>query len=521
MQVPTTIGRYRLIEPIGRGAMGAVYRAHDPQLERDVAVKIIASELASGHGDAEETGARFTREARVAARLQHPNIVAVFDAGEQDGALFLVMELVEGDSLGACMARGDFPTPTRALEIVAQAADALAAAHAAGIIHRDIKPGNLLLPRGGRVKVSDFGIAKAVGESTELTRTGTLVGSPAYMAPEQVQNLPLDGRSDLFSLGVVLFEMLLHRKPFPADTLTSLVYQILYEDPFTSSAVDLGGLRPELAGLLRWCLAKDREERAPDAATLATRARAVAATLAAAPAATAPTARLVASELAAPPRARARAHRALPWIAIASFLAVLAFAVAYRRPAPPPENLVGSRPAGVSGTESSRDGSQTLPTAEPGTPAAAPAGGPTVEVGQRATQAPSPGAPRAEAPRREAAPAAASSAPVLESESAAAVIPVSPAPVRPTPSKTFACRKGAEFHVDPEETLVTVEGRLLGKADDWDGMGGGKAYIFPGPGSYLVKLELTGYRTTWIEIVVSPSAKKEIVNVDTELEEIE
>ena len=270
------IGRYRLGGEIGRGAMGAVYRARDPQLQRDVAVKLISLAYATGHGDPQEAAARFAREARVAARVQHPNVVAVYDFGEEADQLYLVMELVEGETLSQRLARGDFPGTTAALDLVAQTADALAAAHRAGVIHRDIKPANLLLPAAGPVKVSDFGVAKAVGESTELTRTGMMVGSPAYMAPEQVQGQELDGRSDLFSLGVVLYELLMHRKPFPADTLTTLVFQILHQDPFESETV-AGRLHPDLIDLLRWALAKERDVRIPDAVTFAARARALAA----------------------------------------------------------------------------------------------------------------------------------------------------------------------------------------------------------------------------------------------------
>ncbi|HSM13634.1 MAG TPA: serine/threonine-protein kinase, partial [Thermoanaerobaculia bacterium] len=292
--MPATVGRYRIQSEIGRGAMGAVYRAEDPRLGRTVAVKMISSSVASGI-DPEEIAARFEREARVAARLQHPNVVAVYDVGSEGDQLYLVMELVEGDSLAHRLARGDFPSAAEALSIAAEAADALAAAHEAGVIHRDVKPANLLLTRNGRVKVSDFGVAKAIGEQTDLTRTGMMVGSPAYMAPEQVKGMALDGRSDLFSLGVVLFEMLLRRKPFPADTVTTLVYQILHEDPLEDVALT-SAIGPGAAELLRWALAKDREARIPDARTFSARAR----QLASAPpraAETAPT-----ELLAAPPR---------------------------------------------------------------------------------------------------------------------------------------------------------------------------------------------------------------------------
>ncbi|KAB2968156.1 MAG: serine/threonine protein kinase, partial [Thermoanaerobaculia bacterium] len=285
---PESVGRYRILSEVGRGAMGTVYRAEDPRLGRVVAVKMIAAAAAAGH-DRAEAVARFEREARVAARLLHPNVVAIHDVGAEADSLYLVMELVEGESLALRLARGEFPAPERALEIAAQAADALAAAHEAGVVHRDIKPANLLVDRLGRVKVSDFGVAKAVGEKTDLTRTGMMVGSPAYMAPEQVKGMPLDGRCDLFSLGVVLFEMLLHRKPFPADTVTTLVYQILHEDPLEKPSTT-STISDELALFLRWTLAKDREQRIPDARTFAARARQLASSGALAGAAqTAPT----------------------------------------------------------------------------------------------------------------------------------------------------------------------------------------------------------------------------------------
>ncbi|MEZ5313357.1 MAG: serine/threonine-protein kinase [Thermoanaerobaculia bacterium] len=269
MSEPATVGRYQLLSPLGRGAMGVVYRAHDPQLERDVAVKLIALAEGTGEEAFAETSGRFSREARVAARIHHPNVVTVYDAGESGDRLFLVMELVEGEALSSRLSRGEFPDRDQSLEIAAQAADALAAAHLAGIVHRDVKPGNILLSSRGQVKVSDFGVARAVGETTELTRTGMMVGSPAYMAPEQVSGRALDGRADLFSLGVVLYEMLLHRKPFPADTLTTLIYQILHQDPLEEEAV-LGQLDPGVADLLQRTLGEgSRNRESPDAATFA------------------------------------------------------------------------------------------------------------------------------------------------------------------------------------------------------------------------------------------------------------
>ena len=215
MTLPATIGRYRVTGELGRGAMGVVYRGVDPSLDRPVAIKVIATRVGAVSASSEELEARFLREARVAARINHPGVVTVYDAGREGDSLYLVMELIEGESLAERLSRGDYPTQTEALGLVARVAEALASPHNLGIIHRDVKPANIMLTKDGGVKVADFGVAKAVGEETNLTRTGIVVGSPAYMAPEQVRGQELDGRTDLFSLGVVLYELLLRRKPFP------------------------------------------------------------------------------------------------------------------------------------------------------------------------------------------------------------------------------------------------------------------------------------------------------------------
>ena len=530
VSLPQSIGRYRLLAPLGQGAMGVVHRAHDPQLERDVAIKLISVALAAGHGDAAETASRFAREARVAARIQHPNVVAVYDAGDAGDQLFLVMELVEGEALSQRFSRGDFPEVAAALEIAAEVADALAAAHLAGVVHRDVKPGNILLTRRGQVKVSDFGVARAVGETTELTRTGMMVGSPAYMAPEQVQGRPLDGRCDLFSLGVVLYEMLLHRKPFPADTLTTLVYQILHEDPFESEAVT-ARLAPEVAELLKWSLAKDPEHRVPDAATFAARARALARDSAAS---AKPTARLLipppagslpsgaplpppSYSTSAPTRqmTRARIRRWLPFAVAGALSAVLAAALLLKSPAPPPD-----RAAAASGSSGAGD-AQPLRVEPPALVADVPEkNAPAMPPGKVAD-------PARQARRENAAPAPMEIAAVATPSALGAVAavptpePAVPAMDAPPVSATFEGRTGAEFHVEPEETEVTIDGRAIGPADDWDGSGGGKTYTFAGPGDYLVKLSLAGHRTEWVRVRISPNARRDIADVDTELEELD
>ncbi len=273
MKPGTRIGRYELLGEIGRGAMGAVYRARDTRLKREVAIKTIASTGSDVERD--DLANRLEREAQVAATLNDPGIVAIYDVEQEGQVLYVVMELVEGESLAQRMACGPRFDPGQALRIATSVADALGVAHAAGIVHRDIKPANLLMTCDGKVKVSDFGIAKAIGEQVAMTRTGMLVGSPAYMAPEQVQGGALDGRADLFSLGIVLFEMLAGHRPFPADTVTALVYQILHSDPFEDWQ-NLSHLNADVVDFLRWALAKDRDRRVPLARTFAERARALA-----------------------------------------------------------------------------------------------------------------------------------------------------------------------------------------------------------------------------------------------------
>jgi serine/threonine-protein kinase len=533
MRPGTRVGRYEIVGEIGRGAMGAVWRARDPKLGREVAIKTIAAAAASGQ-DREEVAGRFEREARVAARLTHPGVVGVYDAGHEGDELFLVMELVDGDSLAHRLARGDFPAPAEALEIAAQAADALASAHEAGVIHRDIKPANLLLTRDGRVKVSDFGVAKAIGEQTDLTRTGMMVGSPAYMAPEQVKGMTLDGRSDLFSLGVVLFEMVCGRKPFPADTVTALVYQILHEDPLRDPGVT-AGLSSDLSSFLRSVLAKDREERIPDARTFAARARALAAALAAGGGAveTAPTALLARTAPAAGPRVgsattpRPAAAKPGPglWIVLVAVSVAVTFGIVLltRKPAPPEAGRGAEERPLVAQPLAQPPAPERAPDPEPVAPTVAAAVTPAPAEEPRPAPPPTVVAPSVAAAT--AAPLAEPLAAVTQPEPVpAAVVEPSPAP-EPAPappiSAVFETRRAAEFHVDPEDALVTIDGRLIGKADDWDDMGGGKQWVFTAAGEHLVELSFAGFRTTWIKIVVKPDAEDEVVDIDTDLEEIE
>ncbi|MFN2468851.1 MAG: serine/threonine-protein kinase [Gaiellaceae bacterium] len=198
----TTLRRYRLDEVVGRGGMAVVYRGHDPELGRPVAVKMVAEHLAADPVLRE----RFLREARLAARLSHPNVVAVYDLGEEDGRPFIVMEFVEGETLAGRLRRDRRLEPAEALRLALQACDGLAHAHAAGCVHRDVKPANLLLRADGVLKVADFGIAHAA-EATALTEIGSILGTAAYLSPEQARGGVPTPASDVYSLGVVVYEL--------------------------------------------------------------------------------------------------------------------------------------------------------------------------------------------------------------------------------------------------------------------------------------------------------------------------
>jgi len=253
--------RYELGPVLGEGGMARVYRGLDRQLRRPVAVKVLAPPFDRDRSFVE----RFRREARAAAGLSHPNIVAVFDSGSDDGTHFIVTELVEGETL-ADRLRRDGPMP--AAEAVAVAVDiarALAAAHERGLIHRDIKPGNVMVLPDGRVKVVDFGIARAAGSDT-LTGTGVVLGSTAYLSPEQAGGQPVDERADLYALGCVLYEMLTGHVPFRADTPIATMYRHVNEDaPAPSTIVPV---ESELEAIVMRCLEKDAKRRFGSAAEL-------------------------------------------------------------------------------------------------------------------------------------------------------------------------------------------------------------------------------------------------------------
>jgi eukaryotic-like serine/threonine-protein kinase len=218
----TRLGRYKVLGELGRGAMGIVYKAHDPVLDRTVALKaIILSDDASGRTEYE---ARFFQEAKAAGRLNHPAIIAIYDFGEEGDLAYMAMEMIEGTELRVRMSQGAISV-RHAIDIAEQVADGLAFAHEHGVVHRDIKPSNIMLMPRGRVKIMDFGIAR-VRISDLKTQTGTKLGTPKYMSPEQVIGRPVDHRSDIFSLGIVLYEMLTRSPLFRGSNMTEVLYNV-------------------------------------------------------------------------------------------------------------------------------------------------------------------------------------------------------------------------------------------------------------------------------------------------------
>ncbi len=249
--------RYEIHRRLARGGMAQVYLARDRSLDRPVAVKELVAEFATDPSFVE----RFRREAQAAANLSHPNIVGVYDWGAQDGTYFIVMEYVDGPSLSRVL-RSDGPFhPHRAAEITAEVAAGLGFAHSRGVVHRDVKPGNVLLTRSGQSKVTDFGIARALSSPDEdLTQAGSVMGTATYFSPEQAQGLPVDPRSDLYSLGVVLYELVTGRAPFTGDTPLAIAYKHVQDQPAPPSTI-MSGLPEALEAIIMKLLAKRPDDR--------------------------------------------------------------------------------------------------------------------------------------------------------------------------------------------------------------------------------------------------------------------
>jgi serine/threonine-protein kinase len=248
--------RYELEELVGSGGMSSVYRAHDALLERHVALKVMHEQLL-GEGEHVE---RFRREARLAAQLSHPNIVTVIDRGEQEGRQFIVFEYVEGENLKALIEREAPLSEREAIELALQTADGLAFAHAHGLVHRDVKPQNVLLTEDGRAKVTDFGIARSIDVHHGLTQTGTVMGTSDYISPEQARGGPVDACSDIYSLGAVLYELLTGDVPFHGDNFVSVAMRHINEPP-PSVREQRPELSPRVDAAIRKAMAKDPDDR--------------------------------------------------------------------------------------------------------------------------------------------------------------------------------------------------------------------------------------------------------------------
>ncbi|HYT32605.1 MAG TPA: serine/threonine-protein kinase, partial [Thermoanaerobaculia bacterium] len=262
----TRLGPYEILSPLGVGGMGEVYRARDSKLKRDVAIKVLPQSLTA---DADAL-ARFEREALAVAALSHPNILAIHDFGTHEGTAYAVTELLEGETLRGKLDTGPM-TQKQAVDCALQVVKGLSAAHEKGIVHRDLKPENLFVTRDGHVKILDFGLAKKVdavapGKETDAptgsghTEPGTVMGTMGYMSPEQVRGLPVDHRSDLFSFGAILYELLSGKRAFKRDTASDTIAAILKEEPpeLTQSGRNIS---PALDHIVKHCLEKGRENR--------------------------------------------------------------------------------------------------------------------------------------------------------------------------------------------------------------------------------------------------------------------
>ncbi len=253
-----TVGRYEILEELGQGAMGVVYKGKDPKINRLVAIKTIRFSDDFDEQQAKEVKERFFKEAELAGKLSHPSIISIHDVGEDYDLTYMAMELLEGEDLEHYCEKNSLLPLRKVLDIIAETADALDYAYTQGVIHRDIKPGNIMLLKNGHIKVTDFGIAKAV--SSSQTRTGIILGTPNFMSPEQINGMEIDGRSDIFSLGIVFFQLLTGQLPFGGKTLTELFYQITQAKHPSPRQINPKVIRP-CEQLIDKSLAKDPDQR--------------------------------------------------------------------------------------------------------------------------------------------------------------------------------------------------------------------------------------------------------------------
>ena len=447
------MSRYRLGRELGRGASGIVNEALDTSLERTVAVKTVSTAGVDAHEKAELL-ARFKREATAAARLAHPNIVTIHDFGHDQDTAFIVMELVPGRSLAAEIARAAELNFDRILGLMKELLAGLAAAHEHGVIHRDIKPSNLLLLPDGHLKIADFGVARL--ESSTVTRAGTILGTPSYMAPEQLAGKPVDRRADLFSAGVILYELLTGRRPFVGDSTYSVIYQVLHADPPLPSQLDLP-VPKWIDGVVQKALAKDPSERFQDAREFASALDVAAQTLHGVLEATLPLATGRSQRL-APNATLAGSHKTMssPWLwvgglALAGTLGALGWwasqepetspTLARNQPrvamSVPAAAAVSADPSGgAPAGEPPKLGSSPAAVSPAGALNTAPAAATTIQAVPKTRPEPSTALRREPKPLHSDRNARASTEPGLAPKAAAAA-PLAPAAIRPTPPQAL------------------------------------------------------------------------------------
>jgi serine/threonine-protein kinase len=267
--VGSQFGRYSVVKKLGRGAMGDVYLVRDDKIGRDAAMKTIRPDVDLTPQQAIEMRQRFYREAQTAGKLTHANIVTIYDVGEEQGVSYIVMEFVEGDTLTNMRKKRALTVP-QIKHVIVNAALGLDFAHQNGVFHRDVKPDNIMISKTGAVKVMDFGIARLV--ESDMTRTGSVLGTPAYMSPEQFAGKKVDARSDIFSLAVVLYELVTRKRPFTGQTPTEVMFAIIQKEPLPPSQAR-EGVNPAWDPILAKAMAKDPDQRYPTAREFAAAVR--------------------------------------------------------------------------------------------------------------------------------------------------------------------------------------------------------------------------------------------------------